>query len=152
MKIAVLDSRNLYSSIHQSFGNEFKLNYSKVSELLGAERVYVTGVYKDNVPIEFITALKHSGIEPIFSRSMYKQSFKQDEQCLVMTITVINSIESATEIIIGSQNRSLVPFVNQLICNGKKVTLYGTNMPHDLKRFDTIEVTADELLKANKEG
>lgn len=149
MKIAIMiDANNLFYTL--KLKHHRKLDYSKYLEYVehigDVTLAEVHGVHIRGQAIDFITKLKSLGYSP-----RYVNVHVRDQNKIKATVRiVVDSIAqmvSYDTIVIGSNDKNLIPLLEYLKAQKKKVIILATDIPNSMKTaaYKCIEIPSSML-------
>lgn len=149
MKIGIMiDANNLFYRLNLKHGQKLDykkyLNYCKELGYVNFACVY--GVHVKGQAINFLTKLKSIGYIP-----HYTNVNKRDENKIQATVRiVVESIDymiNYDTLILGSSDKNLIPLLEYLKIQNKKVIILSTNIPKAMytAAYKCIEIPASML-------
>ena len=149
MKIGIMiDANNLFYRLKMKHGQ--KLDYAKYleycNELGYVNFASVYGVHVRGQAIDFLTKLKTIGYIP-----HYTNVNKRDENKIQATVRIV--VEAIADmmnydtLILGSSDKNLIPLLEYLKTQDKKVIILSTNIPKAMftAAYKCIEIPASML-------
>lgn len=144
MKIAVMiDANNLFYTLKLKYSR--KLDYAKYLEYIehigDVSLAEVHGIHVRGQAIDFITKLKSLGYLPL-----YMNVHERDKNKIKATVRiVVNAIAQMVcydTIVIGSSDKNLIPLLDYLKAQKKKVIILATDIPNTMKTaaYKCIEI------------
>ena len=151
MKIGIMiDANNLYYRLKLKHGQ--KLDYAEYlkycSELGYVNFACVYGVHVRGQAVHFLTKLKTIGYIPC-----YTNVNKRDENKIQATVRIvvesIKFMDDYDTLILGSSNKNLIPLLEYLKEQNKKVIILSTNIPKAMytATYKCIEIPPSMLEK-----
>lgn len=149
MKLGIMiDANNLFYRLKMKHGQ--KLDYAKYleycKELGYVNFACVYGVHVKGQAVDFLTKLKTIGYVP-----RYTNVNKRDENKIQATVRIaVESIADMTKydmLILGSSDKNLIPLLEYLKSQNKKVIMLSTNIPKAMytAAYKCIEIPASML-------
>ena len=149
MKIGIMiDANNLYYRLNLKHGQ--KLDYAKYlaycEELGYVNFAGVYGVHVRGQAVDFLTRLKTIGYNP-----RYMNVNKRDENKIQATVRIvvdaIADMVNYDTLILGSSDKNLIPLLEYLKLQNKKVIILSTNIPKAMytAAYKCIEIPASML-------
>jgi uncharacterized LabA/DUF88 family protein len=144
--ILFVDIENLYRSIGKRFDS--RLDYDKYLKFLEArfgvpvQVKHAYGSQKPKVVSGFISLLKNLGFTTKFDVGV--------DWNVVIALAAVQMAEKGSLIILGSNNKNLVPLVEALQAKGARTFICGCYIHHTLKNVSEYhEITEDLLIKCD---
>jgi uncharacterized LabA/DUF88 family protein len=154
-----VDVPSLYFSVKRKFGEDKKVDYSKLlttvineERTVFAQRAYVL-THKDAHPEKFIAALKHAGYNvisktPRFIDKGKHMVVKNDNFDCQITLDVMQYLPQLTEVVLCVHSENMLPLITRIKDSGRRVIIYSCGVPNSIKNIadETIELTEEVLL------
>ena len=155
-----VDVASLYFAVKCKFGEGRKVDYSKLltsvvtddDTFLFTSKAYVL-THSNANPSKFLAALMHAGYDitqktPRFIKKEKVTVTRNDNFDSQITIDVLRHLNQLSEVVLCVNSENLLPLVEAIKQDGRRVTIYSCGIPNVLKTAANsyIEITEDILL------
>lgn len=156
MKIAIMiDANNLYFTLRMKFGR--KLDYSKylkfVKDIGEIKHANVYGIHVRGQAVDFLTKLKTLGFLPCYQNINERDMGKVKATSRIIVEAIAMMIDYDI-LVIGSSDKNILPLLEYLKAQNKKVIILAANIPNAIKTaaYKCIEIPSSLLEKQNGNG